>query len=105
MNSRWVEMTSGTSILECIRMMQEARQPAEQVVSDSPAMSPIEALRAIVEEVAGASQPISTDSYLPASLVHDARQAIEQYERDELVGISRRVAKEIGASESAASQA
>jgi len=46
-------------------------------------MSAIEALRAILEEVAGASQPISDASYLPASLVHDARQAIEQYEREQ----------------------
>lgn len=43
----------------------------------------IEALKAIIEEVAGASQPISADSYLPSSLVHDARQAIEQYEREQ----------------------
>jgi predicted DNA binding CopG/RHH family protein len=46
-------------------------------------MSAIEALRAIIEEVAGVSQPYSTDSYLPASLVHDARQVIEQYEREQ----------------------
>ena len=46
-------------------------------------MSAIDVLRTIVEEVAGARQPISTDSYLPASLVHDARQAIEQYEREQ----------------------
>ena len=43
----------------------------------------IEALKAIIEEVAGASQPISTDSYLPASLVHDARQAIEAHAREQ----------------------
>ena len=83
MSSGWVEMARGTSILECIRMMKESRQPAAQVVTDSPAMNAIDALRAIIEEVAGASQPISADSYLPASLVHDARQAIEQYEREQ----------------------
>ena len=46
-------------------------------------MSAIEVLRAILEEVAGASQPFSADSYLPAHLIHDARQAIEQYEREQ----------------------
>ena len=46
-------------------------------------MSAIDVLRAIVEEVAGISQPFSTDSYLPAHLIHDARQAIEQYEREQ----------------------
>ena len=37
----------------------------------------IAVLAAIVEEVAGAGQPFSADSYLPAHLIHDARQAIE----------------------------
>jgi len=46
-------------------------------------MSAIDVLRAIVEEVSGISQPYSTDSYLPAHLVHDARTAIEQYEREQ----------------------
>lgn len=45
-------------------------------------MSAIEALRAIIEEVAGVGQPFSADSYLPAHLIHDARMAIEQYERE-----------------------
>ena len=45
-------------------------------------MSAIDALRAIVEEVAGVGQPYSTDSYMPAHLIHDARLAIEQYERE-----------------------
>ncbi len=35
-------------------------------------------LTAILEEVAGASQPFSADSYLPAHLVHDARMAVEE---------------------------
>lgn len=43
----------------------------------------IEALKAIIEEVAGASQPFSTDSYLPTHLIHDARQAIEAHEREQ----------------------
>ena len=43
----------------------------------------IEALKAIVEEVAGVGFPFSADSYLPAHLIHDARQAIEQYEREQ----------------------
>ena len=47
-------------------------------------MSPIEVLRAIVEEVAGASQPFSADSYLPAHLIHDARQVIKEHERNQL---------------------
>lgn len=46
-------------------------------------MNAIDVLRAIVEEVAGASQPISADSYLPASLVHDARQVIEEHELEQ----------------------
>lgn len=46
-------------------------------------MSAIDALRAIVEEVAGHGQPFSADSYLPASLVHDARMAIEAHEREQ----------------------
>ena len=45
-------------------------------------MSAIDVLRAIVEEILGASQPFSADSYLPAHLINDARQAIEQYERE-----------------------
>ena len=44
-------------------------------------MSAIEVLRAIVEEVAGVGQPFSTDSYLPAHLIHDARQVIESHDR------------------------
>ena len=44
----------------------------------------IEALKAIVEEVAGASQPFSADSYLPAHLIHDARHVIEEHERKQL---------------------
>ena len=35
-------------------------------------------LTAILEEVAGASQPFSYDSCLPAHLVHDARMAVEE---------------------------
>ena len=46
-------------------------------------MSAIDVLRAIVEEVAGVGQPYSADSYLPARLIHDARQAIEQHEREQ----------------------
>ena len=46
-------------------------------------MNAIDVLRAIVEEVSGAGQPFSADSYLPPHLIHDARQAIEQYEREQ----------------------
>ncbi len=35
-------------------------------------------LAAIVAEVAGPGQPLSADSYLPAHLIHDARQAIDE---------------------------
>ena len=38
---------------------------------------PVCVLVAIVSEVAGAGKPFSADSYLPAHLIHDARQAIE----------------------------
>lgn len=38
----------------------------------------IAVLAAIVAEVAGPGQPFSADSYLPAHLIHDARQAIEE---------------------------
>ena len=47
-------------------------------------MSAIDVLRAIIEEVSGASQPFSADSYLPAHLIHDARQVIEEHERKQL---------------------
>lgn len=43
---------------------------------------PVSVLMAIVEEVAGAGQPFSDDSYLPAHLIHDARQAIEEAQAD-----------------------
>lgn len=46
-------------------------------------MNAIEVLRAIVEEVSGASRPFSADSYLPPHMIHDARQVIEQYEREQ----------------------
>lgn len=39
---------------------------------------PVAVLAAIVAEVAGPGQPFSADSYLPAHLIHDARQAIEE---------------------------
>ena len=39
---------------------------------------PAAVLAAIVAEVAGPGQPFSADSYLPAHLIHDARQAIEE---------------------------
>ena len=82
MNSRYIEVADSITIMERLRDRKNASHAASSAVEVSPAMSPIDALRAIIEEVAGASQPISTDSYLPASLVHDARQAIEQYERE-----------------------
>ena len=46
--------------------------------------------RAIVAEVAGHEQPFSADSYLPAHLIHDARQAIEAHERAYERAVERR---------------
>ena len=40
----------------------------------------VAALSAIVEEVAGAGQPFSGESFLPPHLIHDARLAIERAE-------------------------
>jgi hypothetical protein len=85
MNSQqYMEIAHGRSILERIRNAREARQAA---ALNSPAPSAsndaITVLKAIIEEVAGVGQPYSTDSYLPAHLIHDARMAIEQYERDQ----------------------
>lgn len=83
MNSRYIEVADSITIMERLRDRKNASHAASSAVEVIPAMNAIDVLRAIVEEVAGASQPISTDSYLPASLVHDARQAIEQYEREQ----------------------
>ena len=44
--------------------------------SERALIEAIKAIKAIVEEVAGASKPYSADSYLPPHLVHDAREAI-----------------------------
>jgi hypothetical protein len=41
----------------------------------------VAALSAIVEEVAGAGQPFSGESYLPAHLIFDARSVIEDFDR------------------------
>ena len=84
MNSQqYMEAEASRSILGRIRNAREARQKADDGAASSLAMSAIEALRAILEEVAGISQPFSADSYLPAHLIHDARQAIEQHEREQ----------------------
>ena len=40
----------------------------------------VAALSAIVEEVAGAGQPFSGESFLPPHLIHDARLAIAALE-------------------------
>ena len=84
MNSQqYMEAEASRSILGRIRNAMEARQKADDGAASSRAMSAIEVLRAILEEVSGARPPFSTDSYLPAHLIHDARQAIEQYEREQ----------------------
>ena len=82
MNSNWMKIADGATILERLRSMREERKAALSgpVI---PAMNAIAVLRAIIEEVAGPGFPFSADSYLPAHLIHDARQAIEQYEREQ----------------------
>ena len=86
MNSKqYMEIAHGRTILERIRNAREARQKAADGAASSQAMSAIDVLRAIVEEVAGVRPPYSTDSYLPAHLIHDARQAIEAHEREQEV--------------------
>lgn len=42
----------------------------------------VAALSAIVEEVAGAGQPVSDESFLPPHLIHDARLAIARAEEE-----------------------
>ena len=83
MNSQqYMEIAHGRTILERIRNAREARQKAADGAASSRAMSAIDVLRAIIEEVGGISQPFSTDSHLPAHLIHDARQVIEAHERE-----------------------
>lgn len=43
----------------------------------------VAALSAIVEEVAGAGQPFSGESFLPPHLIHDAREAIASAEGEQ----------------------
>ena len=43
----------------------------------------VAALSAIVEEVEGAGQPFSVESYLPPHLVYDAREAIASAEGEQ----------------------
>ena len=76
-----MKIADGATILERLRSMRAERQ-AVRSGPVIPAMSAIDVLRAIVEEVAGAGQPISADSYLPPYLIHDARQVIEAHERE-----------------------
>ena len=66
-----------------LQVMIDDHHAADLAAAVNTASHAISVLRAIVEEVAGVGQPISEASYLPASLVHDARQAIEQYEREQ----------------------
>ncbi len=84
MNSQYMKIADGDTILERLRSMRAERQAVKaNAQAKTTSHDAVTVLRAIVEEVAGASQPISADSYLPASIVHDARQAIEQYEREQ----------------------
>ena len=50
----------------------------------------IAVLRAIVAEAAGHEPAFSADSYLPAHMIHDAREVIEQHERCHEQAIARR---------------
>lgn len=63
-------------------MREERKAVTSNVPPNASIHDAITVLRSIVEEVAGVGQPYSTDSYLPAHLIHDARTAIEQYERE-----------------------
>ena len=85
MNSQqYMEIAHGESILERLRSMRAERQAVKaNAPTKTTSHDAVTVLRAIVEEVAGAGRPISADSYLPASLVHDARQAIEAHEREQ----------------------
>ena len=69
--------------LHCRGSSAAGRGEVHRVRNGAVIMNAIDILKAIVEEVAGAGQPISADSYLPASLVHDARQVIEAHEREQ----------------------
>ena len=84
MTNEYMVIAHGSSILERLRSMKADRQAtALNVPVPAASHDAMTVLRSIVEEVAGASQPISADSYLPASLVHDARQVIEAHEREQ----------------------
>ena len=78
-----MEAEANRLILERISNEMAARNKAAGGGASSQAMSAIDVLRAIVEEVAGPGRPFSADSYLPPYLIHDARQAIEAHEREQ----------------------
>ncbi len=79
MNSQhYMEMVERMRSIRAERQAVKANAPTKTTSHDA-----VTVLRAIVEEVAGAGFPFSADSYLPAHLIHDARQAIEQYEREQ----------------------
>ena len=82
MNSQYMKIADGATILERLRSMRAERK-AVRSGPVIPEINAIDVLRAIVEEVSGAAFPFSADSYLPAHLIHDARQVIEQYEREQ----------------------
>ena len=82
MSSRCIEVADSITIMDRIRSGTAAEKAAHDA-SSCKEISAIEALRAIIEEVAGHGQPFAADSYLPSHLIHDARMAIEQYEREQ----------------------
>ena len=65
-----------------LQVMVAEQHAADLIAAINTASHAISVLRSIVEEVAGVCQPFSTESYLPAHLIHDAREVIEQYERE-----------------------
>ncbi len=85
MNSQqYMEIAHGEAILERLRSMRAERQAVKaNATANTTSHDTVTVLRAIVEEVSGVRPPFSTDSYLPAHLIHDARLAIERYEREQ----------------------
>ncbi len=83
MTSRYIEVADSITIMDRLRIRKKAFQTTELAKAGGTAKIAIEVLRAIFEEVAGAGQPFSADSYLPAHLIHDARHVIEQSEREQ----------------------
>lgn len=70
-----------TRFEESLAKWQAVRDAHIAQISKTIEQQALDVLRAIVIEVAGHERPYSSDSYLPAHLIHDARAVIEQAER------------------------